>query len=120
MKITFRKYAVEGEYAPWGYGMGYFDYSSGRLVLYPIPLNWIIWAFREIYFRLMVTPIGIQKTIGTQQYADGWVHGYHEGFEEGKREAEQSFFDTLDRMVTNDRNRLQKERDELDSHGTQN
>lgn len=56
---------------PWGYGLAWWDFLSREAVCYPIPLNWIMWGLREIYYFLYSTPAHYKHPM--------WKEGYKVG-----------------------------------------
>ena len=66
-----------GKIFPWYWGVAYVDHLSAHAVFYIIPLNWIVWIFREIYFKSRFTP---QDTL-ERTYLKGFQDGFHQGCE---------------------------------------
>jgi len=70
IKRVITKYDL-GTKKPFGWGLAYWDYSIMEGYLYPIPINYIVWFFRETYFKLTETPKGIKEK--------AWAEGYQAG-----------------------------------------
>ncbi len=86
MKLLRRltmKQLWERERAPWGWGRAYAEFSADRIVIAPIPLNWIIGWLREVYFRFAHGPRDeIASRIHTatnKGFAEGYKYGYSQG-----------------------------------------
>lgn len=79
MKISLEKWVRQGQMLPFGYGIAWYRSEDHVAICYPVPINWIIWILRELWIRLIITPKGYVYSVGKQQYADGWIHGYYEG-----------------------------------------
>jgi hypothetical protein len=63
---------------PIGYGVAYIDGYRTKAICYPIPLNWIVWFLRELYFLLVVTP----QTLDNRY----WNQGYNQAVEDMNRD----------------------------------
>jgi len=66
----------QGCYYPFGYGLSYLDYFTGKGVCYPVLLNWIIWGSREIWFKIRDTPRGKESGLYQMGFNEGLVTGY--------------------------------------------
>ncbi len=73
---------------PFGYGYCYYDFQTNKDICYPLFINWIVWLFREIYFRL-ARPFDskIDKEI-QNSYNKGWLNGYENGQNDQNIEAQ--------------------------------
>lgn len=79
-RVSFLRIDIsQGYIIPFGFGLSYWSPQSGRGVCYPIPLNWIVWVSREIYYRLQSVP---ERGYGT------WHDGYVAGVEEMRKRYE--------------------------------
>ena len=72
-KGIFRIDVQQGCKPPFGYGFCYWRYDVPVAVCYPLLLNWIVWLFIQMYFRILYTPKGFSED------------AYKAGIEEGKR-----------------------------------
>lgn len=97
-----KKIVQEGEIIPKFYGMAYWDYMRRIGICYPLGINWIVWLCREIYFRVMVVPLGKQGEMYRQGFKDGEQSGYRLGLRAGYKEA----FDKLEKQIDADYNRM--------------
>lgn len=61
----------EGYRPPFWYGLAWWSPMSRMAICYPIPLNWIMWALREIYWFIKVTPRQYNHPL--------WKEGYKVG-----------------------------------------
>ena len=80
MKFQIRKLKAEGEIIPRGYGIAYRDFASYISVCYPVPLNWIVRAGREVARFLKLPPM----TEGEQDIAKAVQIGFDRGYDRGK------------------------------------
>ncbi len=72
---------VDAQYKPpKGYGIAYYRYDCYKVVCYPLGINWIVWLFREIYFRILYAPKGIEH----KSYNIGYNDGLKVGIQVGK------------------------------------
>jgi len=69
---------------PWGYGVAYWRGDCFKVVCYPIPINWIVWAMMNIYWKLQNPP---------QTYLDAYQRGWNAAidFREAEDKKLQSF-----------------------------
>lgn len=72
--------------SPKFYGLAYWDFMRRYAVCYPIPLNWVVWIGRELWFRIKSTPMGIEEK------------SYKLGIEKGRKLAEDNFYYSLTRL----------------------
>ena|SRR3990167_9850902 len=82
---------------PWGYGVSYRRWDCNKAVCYFFPINWAVWLFREMWFRLRDAPRGIEG----KSYEIGWNTGYNIGVESGIRQLRQK----LDWYTRNEQNK---------------
>ncbi len=61
-----------GEAAEWYWGLAYHDHIRRVAVCYIIPLNWIVWIFREIHWKLRSTPPSTFDKMYSTIYQKGW------------------------------------------------
>jgi len=79
---------------PWGYGLSYYRYDCAKGVCYPLIINWIVWALREIYLIFLSAPNrGIERK------------SYELGIKEGRKMAEDGLYF---RHVTAEQERIRK------------
>lgn len=64
-------FSMMGVKEPWYWGFSYIDYISAHSVLYIIPINWIVWIVREIYYKLRFTPSSYTDKAYQKGYSDG-------------------------------------------------
>lgn len=86
--IKIRKEVCEGDLIPNGYGISYVDYISYKAICYPIPFNFIVSIFRQIYIKLSKGPshlLEIDRSVYEKARLAGFEEGFHEGFHEGMR-----------------------------------
>lgn len=69
-----------GYESPTWYGLAYWHPTKAMAVCYPIPLNWVIWALREIYWMLKSTPHHYNHPL------------WKEGYEAGKATTENGYY----------------------------
>ena len=72
------KWIWEGEVLPRGYGIAYRDMTTDTLVVYPVPINWVVRASRFIRWKLKVPRLGWER-----EKAAIWGAGYVKGRMEG-------------------------------------
>jgi hypothetical protein len=51
-----RKVIEEGEFLPRGYGIAWYEPHRSRVVLYPIPLNWVMSFLRDAWWIVRKPP----------------------------------------------------------------
>lgn len=76
----------EGARIPRFYGLAWRDHARCEVVVYPMPINWLAWALREVFYRLKQTP----KTREDKAYSLGHRAGtryMNDNIEDAKREA---------------------------------
>ncbi len=86
-KKGFLRIDVDLNYVlPFGYGYCYYDFQTNKNVCYPLIINWIVWLFREIYFKV-ARPFNSKIN---QEIQNSYSSGYLKGFEDGQKEKKQN------------------------------
>lgn len=79
MKVT-DKWLYEGERIPFGWGVAWYEYETGRSVLLPWGINWLVGGVRAIYWRVAngfrVRDCKRDDSLYHKGKRDGWSIGY--------------------------------------------
>ena len=78
-----RRYLKHGEALPRFYGFAWYDHPRRCEVIYPIPLNWIVWALRAIHWRLAFPPEAKIDKLYQEAMQRGHTNGFNTGFKAG-------------------------------------
>lgn len=78
-----RRYIRQYERLPRFYGFAWYDFPSRREVCYPIPLNWLAWAIRAVYWKLAVTPTTEAEKVLHRAEVEGREKGHKQGYKDG-------------------------------------
>lgn len=85
-KFTLKKYVSQGETLPRFYGVAWRDYARLQAVCYPIPLNWLVFILREIYFLIAYLPKAPREKFESRVFSAGFEEGRKIGRLEGQND----------------------------------
>lgn len=71
------------------WGFSYWEENSMMVVCYPIPLNWIVAIFRNVYWKFMVAQDKRHEELAKEYnkgYEEGYTYGYDNGYHDKTHE----------------------------------